>query len=120
VIDLALGGDTTCLRMCLDRIVPVGHGPGITLELPKLTRDPKSVAAAHAAVLAAETTGAFSTEQGEALTRLIEKAHVAAVEVPMPRTSEQAAIDQHLADLLNQAAGLPPLVRATKGTKPIK
>jgi hypothetical protein len=37
-VELALGGDTTALKLCLDRVVPRRKSRAVTLDLPRIDR----------------------------------------------------------------------------------
>src|SRR5215207_2782727 len=55
-IDLALAGDTTALRLCLERIVPPRKSRPVQVALPPV-EDAASARAASAALLAAVAAG---------------------------------------------------------------
>src|SRR6516225_9710454 len=58
-IELALTGDTTALKLCLDRIAPVRRGGLVRLMLPEITT-PTGVTAAVAEVVAEVAAGRIS------------------------------------------------------------
>lgn len=71
VIELALDGDSTCLRLALERIAPVRRGRPVQFTLPRLDAAgdlPKALAA----VLAAIAAGELTTDEGLALSQIIE------------------------------------------------
>jgi hypothetical protein len=70
-IDLALSGDTTALRLCVDRIIPPCREEAITVTLPKIT-GPEDCTRAQAAVLAAVSEGGMLPSAGQALTGMID------------------------------------------------
>lgn len=77
-IELAQGGDTVALRMCLDRLVPPRKDRPITFDLPPIeTTDdlPKATGAIVAAVAAGELTPAEAAEISKTL-----DVHVRAIE----------------------------------------
>lgn len=78
-IEMALGGDTVALRLCLDRLAPVRKDRPVTFALPTIetTADlPKASAALLEAVASGELTPSEAAELG----KLVE-AHVRAIEV---------------------------------------
>ncbi len=77
-IDLAQGGDTVALRLCLDRLIPPRKDRPITFDLPPIeTADdlPKATGAIVAAVAAGELTPAEAAEISKTL-----DVHVRAIE----------------------------------------
>ncbi|MHB2204917.1 DUF5681 domain-containing protein [Methylobacterium sp. CM6257] len=77
-IELAQGGDTVALRMCLDRLVPPRKDRPINFSLPPIvTTDdlPKATGAIVAAVAAGELTPAEAAEISKTL-----DVHVRAIE----------------------------------------
>jgi len=80
-VDLAMGGDLSALRLCLERILPPAKDrtiPAGSIALPDLT--PGNVAQAVAAVVQAVARGSLSPSEGQSLSALLE-AHRKAVEV---------------------------------------
>jgi hypothetical protein len=71
VVELALDGNTTALRMCLDRIGPMRRQPAVPLRLPPV-RDAADLAGTMTAIIAAAGKGAISPDEGSRLARLIE------------------------------------------------
>lgn len=71
-VEMALEGDTTALRLCLERLCPPRKdSPVILAGLPKM----ESVAdlpKASAAILKAVTTGKITPSEGQALAGLVE------------------------------------------------
>lgn len=79
-VALALRGDTTALRLCLDRIAPVRRGGHIEIpEFPKL-ESPADVPKAHAAILSAVAAGQLTADEAKPLSDLL-AAYVTAVDV---------------------------------------
>jgi len=70
-VELALDGDTTALRMCLDRIAPPRRERGAPFKLPPV-RDAADLAGAMTAIIAATGNGAISADEAGRLARLIE------------------------------------------------
>ena len=80
-VDLAMGGDLSALRLCLERILPTAKDrliPAGCIELPDLA--PGNVAQAIAAVVHAVAGGCLLPSDGQVLSSLLE-AHRKAVEV---------------------------------------
>lgn len=78
-IDLAIAGDITALRLCMDRLAPVRRDRPVTFDLPKIeTADdlPKATQAVMEAVAAGELTPSEAAELG----KLVD-AHAKAIEV---------------------------------------
>ena len=70
-VELALAGDTTALRLCLERILPPRKGRPITFTLPKMTNT-GDLRAAALAILGAVSEGSISPEEGATVVPLIE------------------------------------------------
>src|SRR5580704_14366438 len=70
-IDLALGGDTTALRLCLERIVPPRRERPIHFKLPSL-KSALDAAGAMAAITAAVAVGEVTAGEASELARLVE------------------------------------------------
>ena len=70
-VELALAGDTTALRLCLERILPPRKGRPITFTLPKMTNT-GDLRAAALAILGAVSEGSISPEEGATVAPLIE------------------------------------------------
>ena len=70
-IDLALEGDSTALRLCLSRILPVRRERTIALDLPDLEGSHDSLRAIGA-VLKAVGEGQISPAEGQAVASLLE------------------------------------------------
>ena len=62
-IELALAGDATALRLCMDRILPALRERAVVVELPPLTA-PQDAVAASAALLAAVVCGRDRPRRG--------------------------------------------------------
>ena len=78
-IDLALAGDTTALRLCLERLAPARRDRTIEFDLP-----PVVTAADHppalAAILAGAARGEITPQEGQALAMVLEQ-HRRSIEV---------------------------------------
>ena len=70
-IELALAGDATALRLCMDRILPTLRERPIAVELPPLTGSQDAVAAS-AALLATVAAGEIAPGEARELGRLLE------------------------------------------------
>ena len=77
-IELALAGDATALRLCMDRLLPALRERPIAVELPPVTGSQDAVAAS-AALLAAVTAGEVAPGEAREIGRLLEL-HLKAVE----------------------------------------
>ncbi|MDB0074049.1 hypothetical protein N9F00_05675, partial [Planktomarina temperata] len=49
-IDLALAGDTTALRLCIERIAPARKDSPVAFDLPTMTNAQQAAAAAQPAI----------------------------------------------------------------------
>jgi len=79
-VALALRGDTTALRLCLDRIAPVRRGGHIEIpDFPKI-ESPADVPKAHAAILSAVAAGHLSANEAKPLSDLL-AAYITAFDV---------------------------------------
>ncbi|HEY1745611.1 MAG TPA: DUF5681 domain-containing protein [Xanthobacteraceae bacterium] len=92
-VEVALTGDVTALRLCLDRIAPDRRGRPVYLTLPQIT-DAATVLEAHAVVLAELASGQLTPDEGEALGRLLQS-YLKAVET--------VELDARIAALENRA-----------------
>ncbi len=70
-VELALEGDTTALRLCLERVLPPRKGRPINFTLPKMTNT-GDLRAAALAILGAVSEGDISPEEAAAVAPLIE------------------------------------------------
>ena len=77
-IELALDGDTTALRLCLDRILPPRRERPTSFELPPL-QSAADTAAAMAAITAAVATGEIMLGEAAELAKLVQ-AYLKAIE----------------------------------------
>ena len=78
VVELALEGDTTALRLCLERIAPPRKDAPLRINLPELHTAADAVGALRA-IVAAVAIGELTPSEGAALTGLVE-AHRRALE----------------------------------------
>ena len=70
-MELALGGDTTALRLALERIAPPRKDTPVTIALPHMT-SASDAAAAMAAVVAEVAQGNLTPGEGAQMAGLIE------------------------------------------------
>lgn len=70
-VDLALDGDTTALRLCLERLSPARKSRTITFAMPKIDV-PGDIVKALVAVVAAVAAGEIDPDEGTALSAMIE------------------------------------------------
>ena len=70
-VELAKAGDTTALRLCLERLAPPRKDRPVHLALPPLERT-EDTKAATAALLQAVAAGELTPSEGETLAKLIE------------------------------------------------
>ena len=70
-VDMALAGDTTALRLCLERIAPPRKDVPISFELP-IIENAQSAAEAAQAVLSAVAQGEITPLEGTAVMGMIE------------------------------------------------
>jgi hypothetical protein len=77
-IELALTGDMTALRLCLDRILPARKDRPVTFEMPAIdgAADAKT---ASAALLAAVAAGSLTPSEAAEIAKLVD-AYVKAIE----------------------------------------
>lgn len=78
-VELALGGDMTALRLCLERIVPPRKDAPVKVSLPAM-ESVADIPAVTAAVLEAVARGELTPSEAQAVAGLVE-AHRKAVEL---------------------------------------
>ena len=88
-VDMALAGDATALRLCLDRIAPPCRDAPVQIELPPM-QSARDAAQAAGAVLAAVAEGDLSPTEG---------AHVMGLVETYRRTLETAELEARVAAL---------------------
>jgi len=71
VIDLALAGDTTALRLCLERIAPPRRSRPVRIALPEV-RSAAGLADALAALVTEMSAGVVSPEEAAAVSAVLE------------------------------------------------
>jgi hypothetical protein len=70
-IALAEGGDTTCMRLCFERMAPVRKDRPVCFELPKMA-EAKDAVNASAAIIAAVASGELTPSEAADLSKLVE------------------------------------------------
>ena len=70
-VTMALGGDATALRLCLERIAPPRKDVAVTFDLPRM-ETARDAAKAAGAVLGAVAEGELTPGEGAALMALVE------------------------------------------------
>jgi hypothetical protein len=70
-IELALGGDLTALRLCLERICPPRKSRSIAINLPE-SKTAEGVALAQAAIVQAVGEGEITPDEGKTLSDILE------------------------------------------------
>ncbi|MEL7178493.1 MAG: hypothetical protein AAFN63_01565 [Pseudomonadota bacterium] len=90
-LSLALQGDTTALRLCLERIAPPRKDAPVEFDLPKM-EGADDAAKAAASILAAVSQGDLTPTEG---------AHVMALIETYRRTLEATEIEKRLTELEN-------------------
>jgi hypothetical protein len=88
-IDKALEGDSTALKLCLDRIAPIRKGRPVPLDLPEI-KDARSLAEAGAVVGNALAAGELSSDEAAGVLRTLDG---------IKRLYETSALEQRIAAL---------------------
>jgi len=88
-VTMALGGDTTALRLCLERIAPPRRDAPVTFDLPPM-ETARDAAKAAGAVLGAVAHGDLTPTEG---------AHIMALVETYRRTLETTELEARLAAL---------------------
>ena len=70
-VELALAGDVTALRLCLDRIVPARRDRYVTFDLPPLTTAADAVTAA-AAITTAVASGDLTPSEAAEIAKVVD------------------------------------------------
>ena len=91
-IEMALGGDMTALRLCLDRVAPARKGRTVVFDMPDVTAAADLVAALRA-ILRATADGTLTPDEAASFASLIEANR---------RAIETAEIEERLAALENR------------------
>jgi hypothetical protein len=94
-IEMALAGDSTALRLVLERLIPPTRERRINLSLPKV-ETAQEITVAIGAVLAAVADGTISPGEGQALAGLLENHR---------RAMETVQLEERLRALEDKAGG---------------
>ena len=70
-VEVALAGDVTALRLCLERILPAQRGRTLEFDVPVL-RSPTDIAAAAAGLIAAVGAGEVTADEALTVARILE------------------------------------------------
>lgn len=70
-VEMALGGDTTALRLCMERIAPPRKDAPVQFDLPRMTCAREAADAAQA-ILAAVSDGDLTPLEGASVMALVE------------------------------------------------
>jgi Family of unknown function (DUF5681) len=71
-VDMALEGDTTAMRLVMDRIMPPGKDRPVLFALPKLEA-PADAVKASAALVEAVASGDLTPSEADDLSRLVDR-----------------------------------------------
>ncbi len=72
VIERALKGDSSALRLCLERLIPIRKDRVIELDLPPIT-SPQELGAGFTALVAAVTKGEMTPDEAQGVAALFEQ-----------------------------------------------
>jgi hypothetical protein len=123
-VELALAGDVTCLRLCLDRIYPPRKARTVALDLAGIGEHDgaTAVVADYQAIMHAVAAGELSPAEGLELIEIVERQRYAVAELaparmgpkPKPLTPEQQAQKKaqdaklaEMADMAGTLTGIP-------------
>tara|TARA_R110002096_G_scaffold435927_1_gene664335 strand:- start:102586 stop:103002 length:417 start_codon:yes stop_codon:yes gene_type:complete len=70
-VDMAKEGDTTALRLCMERIYPVRKGVAIEVDIPDIKK-PEDIPKAIATIIQSVSSGDISPEEGEVIMKLFD------------------------------------------------
>ena len=88
-VERVLEGDTTALRLCLERVAPVRKDPPVVFDLPPMSTA-RDAASAAAAIVSAVSTGDLTPSEG---------VHVMGLVEAYRRTLETTELERRLAAL---------------------
>ena len=94
-IELAIAGDTTALRLCLERIVPQRRSRAVAFDLPRIDRV-EDLAGAVGSVLQEVACGRLLLDEGATLVGMMESKR---------RAMETIELEKRLAALEAESAG---------------
>ena len=101
-IELALAGDTTALRLALERIVPPRKDRSIRLSMPQIG-EPRDLFPAISTILTAVCMGNMTPQEGSAMINLVETTR---------KTLETTVLEERITHL-ESVAGLPDNSKST-------
>lgn len=90
-VELALEGDTTALRLCMERLMPARKDSPVQFPVPKMETTDDAVVV-MGTIVAAVANGTMSPNEGQAVAGLVEG---------FRRTLETQEIEQRLSELEN-------------------
>ncbi len=70
-VEMALAGDTTAMRLCLERIMPVRRDRPVSFAIPQITSASEAATAASA-IVAAVASGELTPSEALDLSRILE------------------------------------------------
>jgi hypothetical protein len=88
-IELAENGDTVCIRLCLDRILPVRKDRPVSFDLPEM-KEARDAVKASAAIVAAVAAGDLTPSEVAELSKVIDS---------YARTLQAAEFDERISKL---------------------
>jgi hypothetical protein len=88
-IELAENGDTACVRLCLDRFLPVRKDRPVWFDLPEM-KDARGAVNASAAIVAAVAAGDLTPSEAAELSKVIDS---------YARTLQAAEFEERLSKL---------------------
>ena len=94
ILDLAKGGDSACLKLCADRLMPARRDRHVPFQIPTMKTAADAVRAAAAitdAVAAGELTPMEAAELSKVLDSFAKILHVADLETRLERLEKEMA-----------------------------
>jgi hypothetical protein len=107
LIEMALGGDVTALRLCADRILPARKDRPIELNLPP-TETVKQTADAMGTVCTAIAEGQITPSEGEALSNVLLAQQAIRVKADLESRMEEIAYRLSLGRMVSESGELMP------------
>jgi hypothetical protein len=92
-VEMALAGDTTAMRLCLERIYPARKDTPVTFEMPQLERATDAIKA-MAAIMSAVASGDLTPAEANEMAKLVDT---------FTRAIEAHELDQRLKRLETKA-----------------
>ena len=71
IIEMALAGETACLKVCFERLVPVRRDAPVAIVLPKV-ESPSDLPRVTQSILEAVSDGALTPGEGLSITNLVD------------------------------------------------